>query len=49
MDCNDDCNGGLNCKNNTKVSMEKVEVRHAKDSKGRGLFAMGILKQMNMS
>ncbi len=42
MDCDDDCNGGLDCKNK-KVQMclwKKVEVRHTKDGKGSGLFAM---------
>jgi hypothetical protein len=39
MDCNDDCNGGLDCKN--KMCLWKnVEVRHTKDGKGSGLFAM---------
>jgi SET domain-containing protein len=42
MDCNDDCNGGLDCKNKRvkKCLWKKVEVRHAKDGKGSGLFAM---------
>ena len=42
MDCNDDCNGGLDCKNKRvqKCIWKKVEVRHAKDGKGSGLFAM---------
>jgi hypothetical protein len=42
MDCNDDCNGRLDCKKQkiTKVPLEKVEVSHTKDGKGSGLFAM---------
>jgi hypothetical protein len=42
MDCNDDCNGGLDCKNKRvqKCLWKKVEVRHSKDGKGSGLFAM---------
>ncbi len=42
MDCNDDCNGGLVCKNKRvqKCPWKKVEVRHTKDGKGSGLFAM---------
>ncbi len=42
MDCNDDCNGGLDCKKqkSTKLPLEKIEVRHTKDGKGSGLFAM---------
>jgi hypothetical protein len=42
MDCNDDCNGGLDCKNKKgkKCLWKKVEVRHTKDGKGSGLFAM---------
>jgi SET domain-containing protein len=34
MDCNDDCNGRLDC------LWKKVEVRHTKNGKGSGLFAM---------
>ncbi len=42
MDCNDDCNGRLDCKKQKikKVPLEKVEVRHTKDGKGGGLFTM---------
>ncbi len=42
MDCNDDCNGGLDCKNKTvqKCLWKKVEVRHTKDGKGSSHFAM---------
>jgi hypothetical protein len=42
MDCNDDCNGGLDCKNKRvqKSLWKKVELRHTKDGKGSGLFAM---------
>ncbi len=42
MDCYDDCNGKLDCKNKRlkKWFWKKVEVRHIKDVKGSGLFAM---------
>ncbi len=42
MDCNYDCNGGLDCKNKKvqKCLWKKVEVRHTKDGKGSGPFAM---------
>jgi hypothetical protein len=42
MDCDDDCNGGLNCKNKRiqKCQWKKVEVRQTKDGKGSSLFAM---------
>jgi hypothetical protein len=42
MDCDDDCNGGLDCKNKRvkKRLWKKVEVRHTKDGKGSGLFTM---------
>ncbi len=42
MDCDDDCNSGLDCKNNRvhKCTCKRVEVRITKDCKGRGLFAM---------
>jgi hypothetical protein len=42
MDCDDECNGGLDCKNKTvqKCTWKKVEVRKTKDSKGSGLFAI---------
>ncbi len=42
MDSDDDCNGRLDCKNKRvrKCLRKKVEVRHTKDSKGSGLFAM---------
>ena len=42
MDCDDDCNGELDCKNKRvqKCLLKKVEVRHTKDGKGSGLFAM---------
>jgi SET domain-containing protein len=42
MDCEDDCNGGLDWKNNSvqKCTWKKVEVRQTKDGKGSGLFAM---------
>ena len=43
MDCNDDCNGGLDCKNKRvqKCLWKKVEVRHTKDGKVSGLFCNG--------
>jgi hypothetical protein len=42
MVCNDDCNGRLNCKNKKvkKCLWKKVGVRHTRDGKGSGLFAM---------
>ncbi len=42
MDCDDDCNGRLDCKNKRvqKCTWKKVEVRQTKDGKGSGLFAM---------
>jgi hypothetical protein len=42
MDCDDDCNGGLDCKNKRvrKFLWKKVEVRHTKDGKDSRLFAM---------
>jgi hypothetical protein len=42
MDCDDDCNGGLDCKNKRvqKCLWKKVEVRHTKDGKVGDLFAM---------
>jgi hypothetical protein len=42
MDRGDDCNGGLDYKNKRvqKCLWKKVEVRHTKDGKGSGLFAM---------
>jgi hypothetical protein len=42
MACDDDCNGGLDCKIKRvqKCLWKKVEVRHTKDGKGSGLFAM---------
>ncbi len=42
MDCDDDCNGGSDCKNKRvqKCMWKKVEVRYAQDGKGGGLFAM---------
>jgi hypothetical protein len=42
MDCDDDCNGRLDCKNKRvqKCLWKKAEVRHTKDGKGSGLFAM---------
>jgi hypothetical protein len=42
IDCDDDCNGGLDCKNKRvqKCTWKKVEVRKTKDDEGSGLFAM---------
>ncbi len=42
MDCEDDCNGGLDCKNKRvqKCTWKIVEVRQTKDGKGSSLFAM---------
>jgi hypothetical protein len=42
MDCNDDCNGGLDYKNKRvqKCLWKKLEVRRTIDGKGSGLFAM---------
>ncbi len=51
MDCDDDCNGGLDCKSKRvhKCLWKKVEVRHTKDGKGSSLFQWRILKKMTMS
>jgi hypothetical protein len=42
MDCDDDCNGGLDCKHKRvqKCTWKKVAVRQTKDGKGSSLFAM---------
>jgi SET domain-containing protein len=42
MDCDDVCNGGLDCKNKRvqKCTWKKVEVRQTKSGKGSGLFAL---------
>ncbi len=42
MDCDDDCNGGLDCKNKRVqiCTRKKVKVRKIKDGKGSGLFTM---------
>ncbi len=49
MDCDDDCNGGLDCKNKRvqKCLWKKVEVRHTKDGKGGSLFAMEDIEKDN--
>ncbi len=49
MDCNDDCNGGLDCKNKRVKNClwKKVEVRHTKDGKGSSLFAMEDIDKDN--
>jgi hypothetical protein len=41
--------GGLDCKNNRvqKCLWKKVEVRHTKDGKGSGLFAMEDIEKDN--
>ncbi len=51
IDCDDDCNGKLDCKNKRvqKCLWKKVEVRHTKDGKGSGLFAMENIEKMTMS
>jgi hypothetical protein len=43
MDCNNECNGGLDCKNKRvqKCLWKKVEVRHTENGKGSSLFANG--------
>jgi SET domain-containing protein len=42
MDCDDECNGGLDCKNRRvqKCKWKQVEVRKTTDGKSKGLFAM---------
>jgi hypothetical protein len=47
MDFDKDCNGRLDCKNKRvqKCLWKKLEVRHTKDGKGRGLFAMEDIKK----
>jgi hypothetical protein len=42
MDCDDECNGKLDCKTKRvqKSKLGKVEVRKTKDGGARGLFAM---------
>jgi hypothetical protein len=40
IDCDDDCNGGLDCKKIQKCTWKKVEVRKTTDGKGSSLFAM---------
>jgi SET domain-containing protein len=42
MDCDDDCNGRLDCKNKRvqKCLWKKIDVRHTQDGKGSSLFAM---------
>ncbi len=43
MDCDDDCNGGLDCKNKRvqKFLWKKVEIRHTKNGKGSGFWNRG--------
>jgi hypothetical protein len=47
MDCDGDYNGGLDCKNKRVQTCiwKKVEVKHTKDGKGSGLFAMEDMKK----
>jgi hypothetical protein len=47
MDCDGDCNGGLDCKNRRvqKCTWKKVEVKHTKDGKVSSLFAMGDIEK----
>jgi hypothetical protein len=42
MDCDDNCNGGMDYKNKRvqKCTWKKVEVRQTQDGKGSSLFAM---------
>jgi hypothetical protein len=42
MDCDDECIGGVDCKNKRvqKCKWKKVEVRKTKDGKGRGLLVL---------
>jgi hypothetical protein len=42
IDCGDECNGRLDCKNKReqKCKSKQVEVRKTTDGKGMGLFAM---------
>ncbi len=51
MDCDDDCNCGLDCKNKRvqKCTCKKVEVRQTKDGKGSGNLQWRILKKMNVA
>jgi hypothetical protein len=43
MDCDDDCNGELDCKNKRvqKCTWKKVEVRKRKDGRDSGHFCNG--------
>jgi SET domain-containing protein len=47
MDCDDDCNGRLDCKNKRvqKCIWKRVEVRHTKEGKGSSLFVMKDIKK----
>ncbi len=51
MDCNDDCNGGLDCKNKRvqKCLWKKVEVRHSKMVRVAAFLQWKILTKMFMS
>jgi SET domain-containing protein len=46
-DCDDNCNGRLDCKNKRvqKCLWKKVLVRHTKDRKGSGLFAIDDIEK----
>ncbi len=50
MDCDDDCNGRLDCKNKRvqKCTWKKLEVRITKDGQGIGLFAMKDTEKNNI-
>jgi hypothetical protein len=49
MDCYDDCNDRLVCKNKRvqKCILKKVEVRHTQDGKGSGFSAMEDIEKDN--
>jgi hypothetical protein len=49
IDCNDDYNGRLDCKNKRvqKCLWKIVAVRHTKDGKGSGLFVMEDIEKDN--
>ncbi len=51
MDCDDDCNGGLDCKNKRvqKCIWKKVEMRHTKMVMVAAFLQWRILKKMTMS
>ncbi len=51
MDCNDDCNGELDCKNKRvqKCLWKKVEVRHTKMVRVAAFLQWSTLTKMTMS